>query len=250
MGTKAHPWKDSKLVMYDPSEKYETISFQKGVAFLEDFCGAFTAIPAGGSEESGCLWSKKLVQTGGSPSVAIVADAAGGIVQCALDNTGEKQDAALYMGDQRQFDVSKDLMVEFRIKVSVTPTLVAEVYWGLFDNWADGEVDAATYMVCFCCDGSTSVYCESDDNSNDKSADSGKTAATGDWHVYRIEAFDQADLHFYVDGERVASSTTFDFSNATGANAILQPMVGCYKASGAGVGTVQVDYVKIWSDRD
>lgn len=248
MGTKAHPWRDGKLVMYDPSEDYETMSFQKGIAFLEDFCGAFTAIPAGGSEESGCLWSKKIVGAA-PPTVAVVADAAGGIVQCALTNDDQKQDAALYMGDQRQFDLSKDLMIEWRVKVSVTPTLVAEAYWGLFDNWADGEVDAATYMICFTADGSTSIYCESDDNTSDLSADSGVDAGTSDWKVYRIEIFDTTDIHFYIDGVRVASSTTFSFA-ATGANAILQPMFGLYKASGAGVGTIQVDYVKIWADRE
>lgn len=249
MGTKAHPWRDGKLVMYDPSEDYETMSFQKGVVLREDFLGAFTAWPAGGSEESGCKWATKIVGAA-PPTVATVADAAGGVVQCALTSASQKQDAALYFGDQRQFDLSKDLMIEFRVKVSVTPTDVAEAYWGLFDDWADGEVDAATNMVCFTCDGSTSIYCESDDDSNDESADSGVTAGTGDWRVYRIEVFNQSDLHFYIDGSRVASSTTFDFSNATGANAILQPMFGLYKASDAGVGTIQVDYVKIWSDRE
>src|SRR5579871_2867310 len=52
-------------------------------------------------------WVKKLVKTAGTVSVGALANAAGGVVACALDATNEKQDAALYFGDQLTFDVTK-----------------------------------------------------------------------------------------------------------------------------------------------
>ena len=245
MSTKAE-WRASTLEFYE-SGTQERVARMAPVQFYEDFLGAFTAIPDGGSEESGCNWSTKIVGAA-PPTVAGVADAANGVIQCALTSDSQKQDACLYMGDQRGFDVSKGLIFEARVCVTVTPTLVAEAYWGLFDDWTDGLVDSATYMACFCCDGSTSVYCESDDDATDESADSGVVAGTTTWRVYRIDFSDVTDVQFFIDGNRVASSTTFAYA-AIGANAILQPAVGLYKASGAGVGTVQVDYIKIWQNR-
>jgi len=250
MSTKAE-WKGSVLTFYESSDQ-ERIERLAPCRFKEDFIGAYhsaaaAGYPAAGSEESGCPWATKIVGAA-PPTVAGVTGGANGLVQCALTSDSQKQDAFLGMGDQRTFDVSKGLVFEARVKVSVTPTLVAEAYWGLFDDWSDGLVDSATYMICFCADGSTSVYCESDDDASDKSADSGVTAGTTDWRVYRFEVLDVTDIHFFIDGNRVASSTTFPFA-ATGANAVLQPAIGLYKASGAGVGTIQVDYIKIWHNR-
>ncbi|NIO43781.1 MAG: hypothetical protein GTO41_28665, partial [Burkholderiales bacterium] len=112
---------------------------------------------------------------------------------------------------------------------------------------ADGY-DAITYSAFFTADGSGAIICEVDDNATDSSAASGVTATAAQTKIYRIDFTDVTDVRFYIDGAHVATGTTFPYA-ATGANAILQPLVGCYKASGAGVGTVQCDYQKIWSQR-
>ena len=72
--------------------------------------------------------------------------------------------------------------------------------------------------------------------------------ASTDWHLYRIDCTDIAAVRFYIDGVHVATGTTFAYA-AIGADAILQPYVAAYKASGTGVGTVQADNVRIWSNR-
>ena len=36
---------------------------------------------------------------------------------------------------------------------------------------------------------------------------------------------------------------------ATGALAVLQPYLGCYKPSGTGVATLTIDYVRAWMNR-
>lgn len=238
-------WQNTGRMAFYDSSTFETHMTSFPVCFYDDFIGADTVIPAGGSEESGCHWSKAIVGAA-PPTVAKVADAAGGLVQCALTADSQAQTASLYMGDQRNFDVSKGLIFEARIKVSVTPTDVAEAVWGIMAD--TGVPDTVAYSAFFTADGSTSVYCETDDNATDTSADSGITAGTTDWRIYRIDCTDVTDIKFYIDGAQVASSTTFPYA-ATGANAILQPWIGLYKASGTGVGTIQCDYVRIMQNR-
>jgi hypothetical protein len=50
-----------------------------------------------------------------------------------------------------------------------------------------------------------------------------------------------------IDGA-LASANNMAFA-ATGANAILQPYMSCYKASGTGVGTMQIDMVQVAMNR-
>lgn len=245
MGTKAR-WRGNVLEFYDDST-HERTGRMAPVVFYDDFIYPATAIPAAGSAESGCLWVSKIVGAA-PPTVAVVADQAGGVAQCALTADNQKQDAALSMDDNRQFDLTKGLVMEFRAKVSVTPTDVAEVVMGLLDDHSDGLIDSATYQVCFNLDGSTAIRCQMDDNATDLDEDSGSTAGTTAWVIYRIDATVVSDIRFFINGASVTTTNTFNYA-ATGANAILQPYFGLHKASGTGVGTLQVDYVKIWQNR-
>lgn len=62
------------------------------VVHFEDFSGA-------GLNTTDGKWKTNTVQTGGTPTVALVADAANGEVACSLDATDEVQRAELYWGD-------------------------------------------------------------------------------------------------------------------------------------------------------
>jgi hypothetical protein len=245
MSTKAK-WESQILTFYDSALLYEHVAPLAPLLFYDDFIGADTVIPAGGSEESGCKWSKKIVGVA-PPTVAVKADTINGVVECALTVDSQKQDAGLYMGDQRQFSVAQGCVFETRVKISVLPTLLAEAVWGLIGDWADGP-DAITYSAFFTADGSGEVFCEADDNATDSSVTSGVTATAAQWKVYRIDFRDVTDVKFFIDGSRVGSGTTIPYA-ATGANATLQPYFGLYKASGAGLGKIEVDFVRIWQKR-
>jgi hypothetical protein len=234
----------NNILTYFHRSTFERVLPVAPLVFYDDFVGAGNVVvPAAASAESGMPWAKKIVGAA-PPTVAGVADGGGGLVQCALTSASQKQDAGLYMDDQRNFDITKGLIWEARVKLSVLPTLVAEAVFGLVGDWADGP-DAITYSAFFTADGSGEIICEADDNATNSSATSGVTATTAQWKIYRIDFSDVTDVRFYIDGVHVATGTTFPYA-ATGANAILQPYIGLYKASGAGVGTVQVDYVRIW----
>ena len=244
MSTKGQ-YRGGNLVFYDGSS-HESMPIAPSV-FSDDFIGAGSVvIPAAASEESGVPWAKKIVGAA-PPTVAGVADAANGHIQCALTADSQKQDAALYMGDYRNFSLLQGCVFEARVKVSVLPTLLAETIIGLVGDWADGP-DAITHSAFFTHDGSGEAICEVDDAATDQSATSGVTVLATEWHTYRIEFVSLTDIRFYIDGNRVAGGTTFAYA-AVGADAVLQPYIGLYKASGAGVGTLLVDYVRVWQNR-
>jgi hypothetical protein len=223
MTTKAR-WRNNMLEFYDSSTQERTAPVGAPVVFYDDFLGAGKAvIPVGGSAESGMAWAQKIVGAA-PPTVAGVADAANGVVACTLTADVQAQTAALYMDDQRQFSLEQGLVFECRVKISVLPTLVAECVWGLA-----GDYNAVPDTV-------------------DRSTTSGVTATAAQWKIYRIDATTVGDVLYYIDGVHVATGTTFAYA-ATGANAILQPFFSCYKASGAGLGTLQIDYVRIWQQR-
>jgi hypothetical protein len=233
------------LDYYDNTTHERTARFAP-VKFVDDFLGSDVVIPAAASPESGCKWVKKIVGAA-PPTAGIVADGVNGLVECALTSASQKQNAEVYFNDELQFSVVQGLVFEARFALSVLPTDVAEAVIGLTSAWADG-LDAATYSVFATCDGSGEIICEKDDNATDESATSGETLIASEYAIVRIDCTDVADIHFYVNGNRVAEGTTFDWA-ASAANSKVQPIFGVYKASGAGVGTLLVDYVKVWQNR-
>ena len=217
----------------------ETVAQMAPVYFYDDFLG--TAL----REDE--IWST--VQVNLNAAIAVVPDAAGGQVSLALDADNNAEDAVLYWGDQRGIDVSKQAVIEFRARVSVLPTLTAQIVIGLCGDH-NLDKDAATESAWFKLDGSGAVLAESDDTTNDNDDKStGVTVAATEWHIYRIDFTDLADVKFFIDGAGVATGTTFNMSNLAGAELILQPYVSLDKGADTGVGTVLLDYVKIWSNR-
>ena len=90
--------------------------------------------------------------------------------------------------------------------------------------------------------------CDSDDNATPTSASSGQTMVAGTYYIFRIDCTTQTDIKFYIDGVRVAGSTTFA-NAASAANSKSQPHLGLYKSGGAGEGILSIDYVKIFQNR-
>ena len=230
-------------VWYDKST-YETLKTTYPLYFYEDFLGAAGGSPIGTT----AIWN--IVDVAGA-TPAIVADSGNGLFRLPLTNTSEAQDAVLYHNDNRTFDVENGLIFETRINVVVLPTATAESVWGMCgDHNLDN--DSATESVWFKIDGSGAVVVENDDatagHTNDDVA-TGVTAVPGTYNIYRIDCTTLSDVKFFIDGVRVASGTTFDLSTLTGDTAYLQPYFDMDKGADAGVGTIDIDYVKIWSNR-
>jgi hypothetical protein len=226
----------------------ESIARWQPVVLDEDFVGAgHSAIPAHGSPATGYPWVDRLTKTSGNPTVAIVANSAAGIVALAIDATSEKQEATLYANDQLNWDVTKNLQFEARVAFSVLPTGLAEMVFGLQSAWIDGPDNASEYLR-FQALASGAVNCQCDDNITPTSVASGVTLVAGAFHVFHIDASNLADIVYTIDGVRVNAVGSVGFA-ATGSAAILQPYASVYKASGTGLGTMQVDMVQVATDR-
>jgi hypothetical protein len=244
MSTKSR-YRNGIAEFYD-SETHERVLPLAPVLFHDDFLGSDVAIPAAGSPESGVKWVKKIVGAA-PPTLVGLADEVNGAIECALTATSEKQNAEAYFNDELQFSALQGLVIEFRAKISVLPTGNGEVVLGLISAWTDG-LDAATYSAFFTADGSGEIICEKDDNATDETLTSGVTATNSQWKIYRIDFSEPGSIKFYIDGVQVASATVFDWA-ASAANSKLQPVFGCYKVSGTGLGTVVVDYCRVWQKR-
>jgi hypothetical protein len=108
--------------------------------------------------------------------------------------------------------------------------------------------DTVAEGIWFKADGSGVIVAESDDtaNNNDDTA-TGVTLTATTFAIFRIDCSTTTDIKFYINGARVASGTTFDMSTVP--TLALQPYFHIAKASGAGLGVLDVDYVRVWQAR-
>lgn len=240
---------------------HETLLRYTTVAFEDDFIGpGHTTIPANGSPATGYPWVQRTVKTGGSPSVAVLANSPGGVIRIALDATSEKQEATHYANDSLNWDMTKSAVWEARISNHVLPTGLAEMVFGLQSAWIDGP-DNASFYAGFQQSASGAINMRTKDGVNTLSgAVSSWTSgisgtnvtytgmAVDVFHNFRIDATDPTNVRFFIDGVETSTKGQFSFA-ATGANAVLQPYVSVYKASGAGVGTIDYDMVQLGMNR-
>ncbi len=230
----------------------ERIPYGAEVVYIDDFlhgAGGLATIPATSSEKNGFPWIKLIVGAA-PPTVAVTADGANGIMQLATTSASQAQDATLSWGDQKAINLKAGLQIEMRVKFSVLPTTGVVAVFGVNGDH-NLDKDASTEHAWFRAQASAAILAESDDttnNNDDKST--GVTVLTTDWKIYRIDFTTLADVRFFIEGDSVATATTFDMSNLTDAEAVMQPYFSLDKASGSGVGTMQVDYFKAWWKRE
>ena len=235
--------KTGRQVFYDNST-FETLLALYPVSFSDDFGGSDVVIPVAASPESGCKWINKIVGAG-PPTVAKTADGVNGNVLCSFTSDSQKQDAEIYWDDQLVLSLAQGVIFETRLALTTLPTLLSVASFGLWGAWADG---GSAFRVGFEVPAGGIVTCESDDDATDIPAATTTTLVAGTYYIFRIDCTDQADIKFYIDGVKVATSTTFANAAST-ADSKCQPFLGLYKASGAGLGIMSIDYVRAWQNR-
>ena len=143
--------------------------------------------------------------------------------------------------------MTKSAVWEARISNHVLPTGVVEMVFGLQSAWIDGP-DNASYYAGFQQSASGAVNMRTKDGVQTLSGAAGVTMAVDTFHLFRIDATDSTNVRFFIDGVETSTKGQFSFA-ATGSNAILQPYVSVYKASGTGVGSLDVDMIQIGMNR-
>jgi hypothetical protein len=225
----------------------ETITRYAAVILDEDFFGPSHTAGIPTVATVGYPWIQKTVKSAGTPTVAAIANAGGGIIRLALDATSEKQEASLYAADVLNWDMTKSAIFEARVANHVLPSAAAvEMVFGLHSVWIDGP-DNASFYADFQQLASGVVNLRTKDGVNTLSKASGVTLLVDAFHNFRMDATDPTNVRFSIDGAEV-SAANLSFA-ATGASAILQPYFSVYKASGVGVGSLDVDMVQVGMNR-
>lgn len=232
----------------------ETVASAAPFQFSDEFVGAghTAGVPAAGSPTAGYPWVKKIVGAA-PPTVALVANSAGGQVACTLLATSEAEEASLYFNDSLCVDTTKIGQAEWRAALLVAPSAAGvQAALGLGSAWVGGPTNTARYMQ-FGWTANGNLLVQAKDGTNTYSlpaAQIGAAAIASDanMHVFRIDWSNPADVAFFYDGNRVNAVGSVAWA-ATGANAVLQPWSTVYKPSGTGLATVTVDKIDIFNGR-
>ena len=233
--------------IYDSSTDETVDILGAKVKFYEDFnwTTIFTTTEHG-------PWLKK--DTHADATEDILANQPGGVALLHMGATDAEQEAGLTFGDALTFNLDKGLVFEARCNVAVLPTLLGETYFGLANAYVKGRLAAAdegpTVHAVFhnsvfggAAGGLVKIY--TDDDSTDNAAVTTATTVTaGTFYTFRIDVHDVTSVKFYINGARVAKTTTFSMANGT--NVVLQPYFMVYKNAGAGLGDLQIDYCRVW----
>jgi hypothetical protein len=214
--------------------------FQDFQNYEDDFIGTSATFPA--SADPATPWLVVDTSSAGSPTY--VRNASNAVLTLAA--TSEVENVCLAHGDALSFDIDSILRVEMRVKLGAsTITSGTELVFGVGSARSD-TADSVAANAWFKMVGATSttlVVVESDDsvNDNDDKA-TGVTLGTTFKEFIIDFSGGKSNVKFYIDGVRVATSTTFDMSNYS---SNLQPLIQLQKAANTNVDSVSIDYVRI-----
>lgn len=190
-------------------------------------------------------WTIADTSSSGTPTY-LNATEDGGSAVLTLVNTSEEENVCLYQNNVLPFDIRQIDHFKAIVKVSGIDAVTTLVV-GL-GSARDNDPDNVATSAWFRMEGSaslTAVVVETDDatNNNDDKATGATLGST-----YKLLHIDftrgLSDVRFFIDGEPVATGTTFDMSAvASGQN--VQPIVQIQKASGTGTPAVTIAMLEI-----
>ena len=174
------------------------------------------------------------VLTGTTPTATRIGED-GGAARLTLTNNSESQLAVLYHKDILSYDLAKLSNMWWVVKLAAVDAVTnLAVGMASAHNATADNVATNAWFRLIGATSTTALVVETDDATNDN--DDVATGATLA-NVYKRLLIDTSDLtsvKFYVDGARVAATTTFDMSDiSSGLN--VQPYVSLGKASGTGI---------------
>jgi hypothetical protein len=189
--------------------------FVNHAKFEDDFFGGKTYTATVGEGN----WKITDTSSSGTPTYASVSPSATGEIALTFDSANEIQNVCLDFGDKLCFDIDNIQRAVFLVKT------------------------VASLNAQFKLAGSNAVVCESDDGTTDNDDKASGVSLVATYKEFVIDfTGGKSDVKFYIDGQRVASTTTFSMSAATGS---LQPFVQISKTASTNVNSVTVDYVSV-----
>lgn len=178
------------------------------------------------------------VLTGTTPTAACITEDGGAMTLSVVD-TNEAELAVLYTGDVLPYDVRMINDVWWVAKVANVDAVTSLVMGvaSAHNTTLDNVATNAWFRIVGATD-TDAVVVETDDATTDNDDVATAVNLTDTYRKFLIDFTQGLDnVRFFIDGERVASGTTFDMS-ALGAGLNVQPYVSLGKASGEGTASV------------
>jgi hypothetical protein len=211
---------------------------------VREFCEFFDRAQAFTTTPGMNGWTIADTSSSGTPTYLCVTDD-GGAAALTLAATSEAENVCLYFNDVLPWDLARLQYLKIVAKVSgidSATTLVMGV-----GNARNDAPDSVGVNAWFRMEGSAStsaIVCESDDGTTDNDDKATGQALSSTYKTFLID-FSQglSDIRFYIEGERVAASTTFTLASATSGQNV-QPIIQLQKASGTGTPAVTIALVE------
>lgn len=212
--------------------------------FYDDFNGAVATFPT--SADPATAWLVDDVSTTGTPTYTKGTSEA----TLTLNNDNDVVVVALHFNDALDFDIDDIQRVSMRVKIGASTFTSGSILCfgvGSARNDTANSVVANAWFRMEGANSTTLVYAETDDGTRDvDDISTGVTLGT----TYKDFVIDftggKSNVKFYIDGQRVCASQTFDMSAYS---AGLQPIIQIQKAANTNADSVIVDYVEIVAKR-
>lgn len=236
---------DGRQIFFDKSNG-ETLKAMYPIEYYDDFLG---------EAYNTTFWGTTETVTGGTLVAGLVDDAVNGIYGAGLDNTDEAQISALHFGDNLCLSMNQGLIFEARLTFLTLPTTGTETVqavWGLASAH-NATLDSIATNAWFRLESTanTTLLWETDNgDTDDDDNDASTTLVASTYNIFRIDCTDTSAVKFYVDEALVGTS---DMSTTlSSAEAKVQPYFNVSKAKSAantGIGTMYIDYVRLFQSR-
>lgn len=214
-----------------------------GVLYEDLFIGA-RVYSATATSNAGHNWHLTDTSSAGAPTCATVATGRG--VAIDLASTTEVENMCLDHEDVLAFDIDNIIDIVFDVEMNqATADTATSLAFGLSSERNDA-IDTIAEAALFRVIGSgstTLVVVETDDGTTNNDDVATGVALINVNKQFKISfAAGTSDVRFFIDGQPVATGTTFDMSGYTGG---LQPMVQLQKTSDSNTDGVTVTSCKV-----
>lgn len=210
----------------------------------DDFNGTVATFPT--SADPATPWLVDDVSSAGTP----VYTKGTSVATLTLAATSEEEVVALHFNDALDFDIDLVQRITFRARIGATTfTSGSTLCFGLASarNDTADDVTANAWFRMQGANSTTLVYAETDDGTRDVDDVSTGVALGTTFKEFVIDfTGGKSNVKFYIDGQRVCSSQTFDMSAYSVG---LQPIVQLQKAANTNADSVIVDYVRVTCKR-
>lgn len=211
---------------------------------VREFCELFDRAQAFTTTPGQNGWTIADTSSAGTPTY-LCATEDGGSAVLTLASTSEAENVCLFFNDVLPWDLAGLQYVKFVAKVSGIDSASTLVFG--VGSARNDTPDSVTVSAWFRMEGSAStsaVVVETDDNSNTWDDVATGQTLSSTYKTFMIDfSRGLADVRFFIEGEPVATGTTFNMSAVTSGQNV-QPIVQIQKASGTGTPAVTIALIE------